>query len=141
MQLAVSYSGTIAQTRESEINRNIMSYHRIEVSLRRDHSVRVFNASLLTLSGVGTPRAHVLVKVGSFLSTGVEKRTNTSVTDTELRRVMIPRTGMPRQLVVGFGELPPDGLVLNGDSHLTLLLTNYPICMPTETLILRVRLK
>ena len=130
----------MAQTRESEINRNIMSYHRIEVSLRRDYSVRLFNASLLTLSEIATPRAHVLVKLGSFLSTGVEKRVNMSVTDTEMRRVGIPRTGMPRPLVVGFGELPPEGLVLNGDSHLTLLLTNYPICMPTETLLLRVRM-
>lgn len=65
--MAVTYAGTVAQTRESEINRNIMSYHRIEVSLRRDYSVRVFNASLLTSSEAATPRAHVLMKFGSFL--------------------------------------------------------------------------
>ena len=115
-----------------------MSYHRIEVSLRRDYSLRLFNVSLITLEEIPTPRSHVLVKVGSFLSTAAEKRVNTNVTDSEIRRVIIPRTGMPRHLVSGFSELPSEGLVLNGDSHLTLLLTNYPICMPTESLLLRV---
>ena len=135
LHLSVKYSGMAAQSRESDINRNIMSYHRIEVSLRRDYTLRLLNVTLLTEEEKGTARSHVLVKHGSFLS--VEKRSG-GLTDNKTRELTIPHTGIPRQLLSGFGEFPYEGIVMNGDSHVTLLLTNYPLCLPSESLILRV---
>ena len=91
--------------------------------------------TLLTEEEKGTARSHVLVKHGSFLS--VEKRSG-GLTDNKTRELTIPHTGIPRQLLSGFGEFPYEGIVMNGDSHVTLLLTNYPLCLPSESLILRV---
>ena len=135
LRLSVKYSGLAAQSRDDEINRNIMSYYRIEVSLRRDYTLRLMNVTLLTEEEKGTARSHVIVKHGSFLS--AEKRAG-GPTDNKTRELTIPHTGIPRQLLSGFGEFPRDGIVLNGDSHVTLLLTNYPLCLPSESLILRV---
>ena len=136
--LSVAYTGTRAQIRDSEINHNIRTYHRMEVSLRRDYTLRLFNVSLVSLDGVDTRRSHIYVKVGSFLSSVGTRRSVMGATDNITREILIPHTGMPRQLASGFTEMMEEGVVLSGDSKLTLLITNYPACLPSETLLLRV---
>lgn len=136
--MSVAYTGTRSQIRDEEINHSIRTYHRMEVSLRRDYTLRLFNVSLVALDGSDTRRSHIYVKVGSFLSSVGPRRSVMGSTDNITREILIPHTGMPRQLASGFAEMAGEGVILSGDSKLTLLITNYPACLPSETLLLRV---
>ena len=138
MTLSIAYTGTRSQIRDSDINHNIRIYHRMEVSLRRDYTLRLFNVSLVAPDGTDTRRSHIYVKMGSFLSSIGERRSTMTASDNITREIVIPHTGMPRQLATGFVEMANEGVVLSGDSKLTILITNYPACMPEEVLLLRV---
>ena len=71
-------------------------------------TVQLFNVSMLTPDGEPTRRARVLLR---------------PVEVTQSRFV---------------GELPMDGIAMNSDVRIQILLINYPNCAPEESFILRV---
>ena len=116
---------------------NIKTYHKAELLLRRDVTVQLFNVSMLTPDGQPTLRARVLLRpVEVTQSRFVSGKPRYS--DEDVRSDVIPYGGIPFSVTSGFGELPMDGIPMNSDVRIQILLINYPNCAPEESFILRV---
>lgn len=100
-------------------------------------TVQLFNVSMLTPDGEPTRRARVLLRpVEVTQSRFVSGKPRYS--DEDVRSDVIPYGGIPFSVTSGFGELPMDGIAMNSDVRIQMLLINYPNCAPEESFILRV---